>query len=149
MVKALAKTLPLFVKPHKVKFLESHFSGDAKMIGSGESAYHRILKHGHLSERLDELEGPGNAQMADGVGLQSHDLFSVELNRSFLRGQKPGDRVKEGGLSGAVWADESQDFSRSYFKRDPVDGDQAAKSFRNRLGLKNHLTDVLPFQIFS
>ena len=109
--------MPLFIKAHKLELLQGHFPCDSGMIGSGEGADRGILKDGHLSKGFDDLEGPGNAEMADVVRFKADDLFSIESDRTLLRGKETRDRIEEGGLSCAVWADQAQESRPFLFQK--------------------------------
>src|SRR5688572_10499417 len=66
--------------------------------------------------------------------------FSVRMGEGdhpFRRQVKPGDAVEDGGLAGAVRADQSGDILASGFEGHIVDGDETAKTHGQMLDLED------------
>ena len=78
-----------------------------------------VLQHGHVGEEPDVLEGAGDACLGDQVGLGRQDGALV-ADRALGGDVQPGEAVEEGGLAGAVGADESDDLARVDGEVDPL-----------------------------
>src|SRR5262249_10169808 len=71
----------------------------------------QILEHRELREDVGALERATEAHPADAVRLNAGDVTAVELHRSGIRRQMPGNQIEQGRLSGAVRADHRGDLS--------------------------------------
>ena len=87
------------------------------LLEPGVGADHDVLHHGHAPEQADVLEGAGHAQLGDLVGLEPFDPLALELDGAFFALVERGDRVEEGGLAGAVGADDADDLARARCRR--------------------------------
>ena len=83
------------------------------LLEPGVGADHDVLHHGHAPEQADVLEGAGHAQVGDLVGLELLDAPALELDGALVAVVEAGDGVEEGGLAGAVGADDAEDPARA------------------------------------
>jgi hypothetical protein len=108
-----------------------------------EAADHDVLQHGKPRERLDDLEAAADAGGADLVGTQALNLLSLEDYFSNVRGKYAGDHAEEGGLAGAVRADQGVDAALGNLERRVVHGAQAAERFADLSDLEQvHCRDI-------
>jgi hypothetical protein len=70
------------------------------------------------------------------VRRQRGDIAALEHDRSLGRPEKPADQVEEGGLAGAVRADDGTQLALAHRQRNVTYRDQAAEA----------LSDVLDFE---
>ena len=75
----------------------------AQSLGHSEPQGFR-RRHGR--EELVDLKGAHEAAAHAQLGAQIRDLGAFEKNASCARRQNAGEKINEGGLAGAVWADE-------------------------------------------
>ena len=68
-----------------------------------------VLQHGEGGEQADVLEGAGDAGGQDLVRRQAEQLAALEADGAAGGGHEAGDDVEEGGLAGAVGADDGDD----------------------------------------
>ena len=71
--------------------------------------HHHVLQHGEVAEGLADLIGPADAHLAHLVRLGVVDELAVIVELALGHGQGAGEHVEQGGLAGAVGADEAQD----------------------------------------
>ena len=90
--------------------------GDAQydVLGDRERFEHRKVLVHH-----------GDAQAVGLRGTRDLGHASVELNRSLIGRHRPEDDFHEGGLTGAVFAENRQHLTRVHFQTDVVVGDDA------------------------
>ena len=100
--------------------------------GSQECADHDVVEHGESGERLHDLEGAADAGGADLVRAQAVDGFPLENNFAGVRGIDAGDHIEDGGLAGAVRADQAVDVALGDLERRRVHRTQAAERFADR-----------------
>ena len=74
-----------------------------------QRAHHHVLERRQAAERLHQLEGAGDAGGADRIGPQPRDVAAAESDAAGFRAKRAGDQVEDGGLAGAVRADECDD----------------------------------------
>ena len=70
-----------------------------------------ILDGAHIGEQADILVRARDASISDLVGSQADQRFPVEKDIARFRFVETGDAIIEGGLPGAVWADDAEDGS--------------------------------------
>ena len=70
-----------------------------------------VVQHRELAEQADGLEGAGDAALGDQVGPQPGDVGAVQADRAAGGAQEAGDDVEQGGLAGAVGADDTEDLA--------------------------------------
>ena len=118
--------------------------GPGKLQGPGQepgaaqavAAHHDVFQDRHVVEELHQLEGAGDPPPGDAVGRASLDFLALKDDAALLGGQKAAHQVEQGGLAGAVGADDRLDGARRHPKGDLLHGLQAAEG----------QADVLQFQ---
>ena len=95
------------------------------------------------AERPHHLVGPGQAPAGHLVGGQAGDLLTPEEHLPWVRCINPVDDVEQGGLAGAVGADESQDLPLRQLKGDIAQGLEPAETFGDFLDLEDHSSTLL------
>jgi hypothetical protein len=75
------------------------------------TADHHVLERAHLAEQPDVLEGAGDARARHCVHRRWLVGPAGELEAAGVGRVEPGDHVEEGGLAGAVGADEAVDLA--------------------------------------
>jgi hypothetical protein len=78
-------------------------------------------------EQADVLERPGHAERGHFVGRQADDGGVLEEHGARGRLVDAGDRVEEGGLAGAIRADQADDRPARDDEVHVVDRDQASE----------------------
>ena len=111
-------------------------------LGAAVAADHHVLQHGHVAEQTDVLEGAGHAQRRDEVGLAPVEQMllavgAVQVHGAFRGLVDAGDAVEEGGLAGAVGADEGHDLTFVDGQVQLVEGAQTAEVTRQALDFKD------------
>ena len=89
--------------------------------------HHQVLAHGEGGELVGDLEGAQEALVEERVRAEAGDLLAVEPDPAGGGREEAGDDVEEGGLAGAVRADQAGDRALGDRDRDPVDGADAAE----------------------
>src|SRR3954447_26658692 len=93
-----------------------------------------VLEHGHAREQPDVLEGaghprlPGDAVAGQAFEEESRAVLLVERDHSLGRLVEAGDAVENGGLAGAVRADDGGDVAAAGPEGQVGDGDEAAEA---------------------
>ena len=117
-----------------------HGAGTGARAGDGpfavKRADDRVVEHGQLRERFDQLEGTGDARRADPVRRQTADRAPAEADLAVVRSMDAGDQVEEGGLARAVRSDERADRVALDGKGGARDRAQAAKRLAHVLDLE-------------
>ena len=104
--------------------------GQAPVEGASEDArahlhvppQHDVVQHAHAPEEGQVLEGAGDAQGGDAVGPQVGDVPPLEEDAAPLGMVVAADGVDEGGLAGAVGADDGQDLAPVGLEAHPAQG---------------------------
>src|SRR5207237_5865829 len=99
-----------------------------------------VVQRRHVLEEPDVLEGARDADPGHLVGTGARDLLALEPDRPRGGGEEPGHAVEEGGLPGAVGADQREDPSGLDLEAHPVHGGQTAEALADL----DDLEDVLP-----
>jgi hypothetical protein len=86
-----------------------------------------VLEHGHVLEERDVLERARDAAADDAVRADAQEVLAVEEHAPVVGAVKPRDDVEEGGLAGAVRADEAGDRALVLRERDVVEGEDPAE----------------------
>ncbi len=95
----------------------------AKRTRSGVRADEHVVEHGHRAEQLDVLERARDPAPHDAVRRRTQKALAGEAHAAGVGLVEPGDHVEEGGLAGAVRADQPDDLPRVDVERDVVDRD--------------------------
>ena len=79
--------------------------------GAYMAAYHHVLDHRQAGKQADVLEGAGNAALRDLVRLETGKRRAVEFETAAVERINTRQQVEQGGLAGAIGADEAVDFT--------------------------------------
>src|ERR1043165_2176837 len=105
--------------------------GDAG--GVEEGAQHDVFEDGEVAEGLDDLEGAADAETRGGVGGKAGEGGIAEADRALVGRDEAADEIEEGGLAGAVGADDEEDLAFVCGEGGVVDPAQAAEAFADVL----------------
>jgi hypothetical protein len=89
---------------------------------------HDVLQGGHVGEQADVLESPGEPPRHDLVRLEALHRRSGQENLAGGHRIQPGHAVEQGGLAGAVGADQAVDLALAHAQGNIVQGGEAAKA---------------------
>src|SRR5882757_7397055 len=95
-----------------------------------------VLQQRGMLEQLDVLEGAGDAQRGDAVRRHVGDVGAVEAEMARGRLVDAAYQVEDGGLAGAVGADDGEDLALLDVEAHAVDGADAAEMDRELVGLE-------------
>ena len=95
------------------------------LVTAGED----VFQDRHAPEKLDVLEGAGQAQAGPTVGRQALQALPREGDLAAGGGQQAVDEIETGGLARAVGADEAGDLPGVNAKRHPGQGLDPAEEF--------------------
>ena len=104
-------------------------AGDGALLVQGADDH--VVEHRESGERLHQLEGAADAGGADLVGAKPVYPLFLKKNFSRIRRVNAGDQVEDGGLAGAVGADEGVDAALRDLEGGLVHRAQPAKRFRD------------------
>ena len=96
------------------------------MAGAGLDAERDILDHREIGEDAGDLERPRQAEAGARMGRQGRDVAAGEADLPGIGAQASADLVDQGGLAGAVGADDGVDFTDLHGEIQIVGGDDAA-----------------------
>src|SRR5208282_3091708 len=95
-----------------------------------------VLEHGQFGEDFGDLEGARHAER-DALGhRESGHVLAVEHDRAGSRREKSRDQIEEGGLAGAVRADDRPQLALFHLERDLAHRDQAAEILARAVDLQ-------------
>src|SRR5579883_332510 len=131
-------------------------AGEAEQPGKGEAARplqrvvlgdEQILERRHAREKADVLEGAGDAgELRDAEAfhlLEQHaPAVAMQGEAAGARLVEAGDAVEDGGLAGAVRADDRGDLVAIGDGREILDGDEPAEAHIEMLDLEQRLLAV-------
>ena len=101
----------------------------------GEHGDGEVLAHGQPGEQLVDLIALGQAELADLGDADAGDVLALEHDRAGGRRHLAGQHLEEGGLAGAVRADDAAQFAAIDGEVDVAVGDQAAVALGQSGGL--------------
>jgi hypothetical protein len=90
----------------------------------GEDSQGQVFSHAEVVEDGGDLEGAGQPTGGAAPGLHAADLLAVETDAARVRQQQAAELVNQGGLTGAVGADEGVDLALGHVERKVVGGQQ-------------------------
>ncbi len=102
-------------------------------------ADHDVFQQGHFLEHADVLERTGDTALGDLVRRDLADVLAVEFDRAAGSAQQTGDQVEDGGLAGAVRADQAKDAALRDIEIDVLQNLQAAKVLADVFELQHYL----------
>jgi hypothetical protein len=100
-------------------------------------AHQHVLAHRHVGEEANRLEGARDASAHDGVRTQADERAALEDDGAAVGGHEARHHVEEGGLPGAVGADESHDAPTGHHEVDVVQRDHPAEPLGEAAHLEN------------
>ena len=113
LIEALLPQKLLGLCPHALLFLPVQAQRRAEdivlrteMLGDQD-----VIEDRQVREETDVLEGPGNAELRDGIRGVATEVAAAELYGAGGRGIDPGDAVERGRLTGTVRADQGDDLA--------------------------------------
>ena len=101
------------------------------------AADHHVLDGRHLGEQPDVLEGARDARLRDLVHRGRLVRRAAQHEGAAVGRVQAGDDVEEGGLAGAVGADQAVDLARIDGDADVGQGLQAAEALGHAIDLEN------------
>src|SRR5690606_22437581 len=104
------------------------FARHAWIAFAKERADDHIVLHREREERAHNLEGTADATLADNVGWEPVDALAGKRDRPCVGRKDAGDHVEQGGLAGAVRADDGEDFAPLHVEADAIDRKQTAEA---------------------
>ena len=120
---------------------------DQPRVRAHVAADHHVLQRRHLGEQPDVLEGARDARLGHLVHRAGLVGLAAELEAAAVGDVQAGDDVEEGGLAGAVGADQAVDLAA-------LDGDahvgqrlQAAETLADAGDLENGLCHVVSLRV--
>ena len=90
--------------------------------------HQQVFNHRHFAEQAHVLEGPHHAHPRNLLTRQPFQVLVAQQNSAAGGLVKTGQAVKDGGLPGAVGADQRDDLALSELQRHIVDGQQTAET---------------------
>src|SRR6266702_690667 len=108
-----------------------------------EGAGGDVLEDRHIRDHLDDLEGAGDPQAADAVGLEAADLLPPEEHLSGARTVKAGDATEERALPGAVRPDDAHDLPLGDREGDVLVGDDPREALGHPADLEERGAHLL------
>jgi hypothetical protein len=127
---------PLF-KMDDLDLLHRHLARLCEGRRPAERADHDVVHDAHFGEGADLLPGAGHAELAHGVGMQAVHALVVEDDLSARRRVISGNAVEQGGLSGAVRADQAHDHALPYLEGNVGVGREAAEELAHPFYLED------------
>ncbi len=94
---------------------------------------HDVLERGHVEKDLQVLERASDAGSGEFVRWRASEIALIEDDAARARHIDPRQQVKQGGLAGAVGADDRMDRPGSGLPRKIVDGAHSAELLRQAL----------------
>src|ERR1019366_2592058 len=91
--------------------------------------YQHILKDSHIVEKPDILKGTRNTTRYNLVGTYSSNRVPFQTNIARCRFIDTGNKIKNGGLAGTVWADDADNLFRVNYQVHILNGNQTSETF--------------------
>src|SRR5699024_11077783 len=98
-----------------------------RLAVQGCEGHFDVLSDAEFLEYVVDLKRAGNPQTADSVRRQAGNVLVAEADAAGTGAQAPGNHVVEGGLAGAVGADQSRGFAGEDLQRHIVDRPHTAE----------------------
>ena len=99
------------------------------MAAKAMAADHHVLDRRHAGKHPRRLEGADQAEASDLHRRQATEVAARKDNFPGVARQDVGDEIEDGGLAGAVRADQRGDLMRLRIERHVVDGFAGRQSF--------------------
>jgi hypothetical protein len=110
--------------------------GQEAGLGGDAGPGHDVLEHRHVREQPHALQGARDAEPGQLVRLEAGEGLAAPAERALVGGDEAADDVEQGGLAGAVRADDAEHLVRLDAQRDGVQRRQAAEADRDPGGLE-------------
>ena len=95
--------------------------------GLDRQAAEDVVQDRQARKDAEVLKGPGDSQAGHPVGRLPGNIGALEADGPGVGPDDPGETVDEGGLAGAVGADEGSDLAPAGDEADVVQGRQTAE----------------------
>src|SRR5713226_9635666 len=105
-----------------------------------------VFEHGHVAERLHDLEGAADAEPRKPMRRLTGDLAPVERDCSGTRAKKAGNRLEQRGLSGTVRAYQPEDLMAVDVEGHVVHRAKPAEMARDATNLKQRYAHFSVFR---
>ena len=92
------------------------------LAGMAMQAHHHVVEAAKGGEQTQVLKGAGDAKAGYGMARHARDRNSPPLDPAGRDRRNPGDQVEQGGFTGAIWAEQAQDFALVHPQAHVVDG---------------------------
>ena len=96
-----------------------------------------VLEHGRAGQDIGDLVRARHALPGDAIRGQPGDVLPVEHDAPARRPEHAGQAVEEGGLAGAVGADDGADLALLHGHRHVVERGEATEPHRETLGAED------------
>ena len=100
------------------------------------ATYEEVLEHGLVLEELGVLEGAGDTALGHPVHRQPRDVLPGEGHGARVDIVETADEVEDGGLAGAVRADDAEDLALLHVEGQVPHGVDAAETDRQVTGFE-------------
>ena len=112
------------------------------------ASHENVIRDRQLLDDVQLLVHAGNARLAGLDGVVEDDLLAVHVDLPLLRSVNAGEHLNQGGLAGAIFADQAVDLSRPDANRHIFQCDDTRKTFGNVLQLDNILAHGITSFLF-
>ena len=100
------------------------------------------LEHGELGKDLDELKAPRHAEAREGHHADSADVPVLEAHGPRARREQAREHVDEGGLAGAVGADDGNELALADGEAHAVQRHIGTVELAHAARLEDHASDT-------
>ena len=154
LIEALLPEKLLGLCPHALLFLPVQAQRRAEdiVLRTEMPGDQYVIEDRQIREETDVLEGPGDAELRDGIRSVATKIAAAELYGAGGRGIDAGDAVERGRLTGTVRADQGDDLAAVDLKREAIDRAYAAELHDDVLHLEDiffHLIHTFPLAFFT
>ena len=112
------------------------------------ASHENVICDRQLLDNVQLLVHAGDARLAGLDGVVKDDLLTVYIDFPLLRSVNAGEHLDQGGLAGAILADQAVDLSRPDANRHIFQCDDTRKTFGNVLQFDNVLTHGITSFLF-
>jgi hypothetical protein len=125
-------------EPGALEDLSADGRGGTLTLATAEAGGHeQVLVHRHAAEGMRDLIGAADAAPAALMRGEPRDVLAPEANGPRVRADVAADQVEDGGLPGAVGADDAQHLAGAHRQRDAVRGPDGAERLGDPLERQN------------
>ena len=156
LIEALLPQKLLGLCPHALLFLPVQAQRRAEdiVLRTEMLGDQNVIEDRQIREEPDVLEGPGDAELRDGIRGVATEIAAVELHGTGGRGVDAGDAVERRRLTGTIRADQGDDLATVDLEREAIDRAYAAELHDDVLHLEDiffyftHLCASIFFTVF-